>query len=137
MAWKIKEDEMKYAKYLCLFILLLSLLAHADENKRVPLKKNIQIDGSREHLRGCVLAIEGNKVNFEESWMPLAPDGVVISAPNSEENIDSFDDLRAPFYADIDIYWVGDKTYISAIRMLKQFEYSSDGYIIGEYHDEE
>ena len=122
---------MKSIKYLGLFILPILVLAQADKRMTVP-SSTTQYDGSLDSLQGCVLEMKNGLINFEEAWMSPAPGGVVVIAEDSPK-IRSVADLRAPFWAVISICWIGEKTYIKSIRMLQQFDYGSDGYVIGEY----
>ena len=125
---------MKSIKYL--LILILPMLIWAQDKKEIIVPSNLtQYDGSMDSLQGCVLEMKDGLINFEESWMSLAPEGVKITVKDSPK-LRSVADLRAPFWAVISTGWIGEKTYIKSIHMLQQFEYGSDGGIDGEYKEQ-
>ena len=131
MAWSIKEVDMKYVKYLILILLPVLVFAQTEENAP---SMSSRADGMREDIRGIVIAIDENGVNFNEEVMQLSPDGTTIVS--EDDAITDFASLHAPFYAEVDIYWIGDVTYLKSIHVLKQFEYDSEGAIIGTYEEE-
>jgi hypothetical protein len=131
MAWSLKEDEMKYAKYLCFIIL--PLVIFAQEHSKVVVSHEMYSTSKIDTIDGCVMAIEGNAVFFEEEWFYLADDGFAVSSENPY-NIDDFEDLKAPFWADLGIVTRNSKTYIKSIRLIKQFKYDKDYGIVGYYN---
>lgn len=118
---------MRYIKYLCLIILPLLIFAQdTDDEKTAPFFTG---DGDRSVLRqGCVLAISGDSINFEERWVHPSPTGVVMSSEDGE--VISFKELRPPFWAEVSYYRKGPRVYLKTLHFLKQLEYSAEGYII-------
>ena len=133
MAWPLKEAKMKL---LISLFTLLPLLVFAQASDQAPSKTKIDItENARTELDGCVLAIDGNKINFGEAWMLPSPVGMIITDQDDVE-ID-FASLQAPFYAEVDIFSHNEQTYISRMQVLQQFSYAPDGAIIGEYKENE
>ncbi len=126
MAWSVKEDEMKY-----LWLLISLSLVFAQETSKGAFI--IEQDESEIGQVGCVLAIHGDSINFEEAWKPITPEGVMVTTKNNEQM--KYSDLQAPFWAKIHKTSKGGKVFVSAIQVLAQFSYDDEGYIIGEYEE--
>ena len=135
MAWKIKEVEMKLIKYI---FIILPVFLFAQRTDKTPIAGDVKTivvddnyDWSVEAEQGCVLAINGDSINFEEQWMHFAPEGTAFI---SKENTTlSFESLEPPFWAEVSFCAKGSRIYVKSLRFLKQFEYDAEGYIIGDF----
>ena len=123
---------MKYAKYL--FIILLPMFIFAQQEEKTNTRSVVEnYDWKVDNDQGCVLAIENGAVMFEEQWMHAPPSGITIN--DDAGTAITLSSLVAPFWAEVSYYGKDDKVYIQSIRFLKQFEYDSKGYVIGEYDE--
>jgi hypothetical protein len=114
-------------KYLYLLIIPALVFGQASVDRMTPttdshFSENIEI------AEGCVLAIKGTSVNFEEDWMKVAPEGITVIS--SEGRSISFEKLQAPFWAEISSYYKGKCSYITSLRVLKQYKYDDEGGVI-------
>jgi hypothetical protein len=125
---------MKILKYLLIILLPVLVLSQGEERidtRPVVEKINWQVDNSQ----GCVMAIEDNTVCYEEVWMQAPPDGITVTSADTDETL-SLSNLTAPFWAEVSYYATDNGIYIKSIRFLKQFEFDSEGNVIGEYDED-
>jgi len=125
---------MKIIRYL--FILLLPVLVLSQGEERIDTRPVIeQINWQVDNDQGCIMAIENNTVLYEEIYMHAPPSGIIITAADTDETL-TLSNLTAPFWAEVSFYATENGVYIKSIRFLKQFEYDSDGNVIGEYDED-
>jgi hypothetical protein len=125
---------MKIIRYLLIILLPVLVLSQSEERidtRPVVEKINWQVDNDQ----GCIMAIENNSICYEEIWMQTPPGGITITSADTDETL-MLSNLTAPFWAEVSFYATDNGIYIKSIRFLKQFEYDSEGYIIGEYNED-
>ena len=125
---------MKIIKYL--FIILLPVLVLTQSPEKDPATRPVveQINWQVDNDQGCIMAIENGAFLYEEVWMHAPPGGIAITSADTDENL-TVSNLTTPFWAEVSFYATDDGIYIKSIRFLKQFDYDSDGNIIGEYNE--
>ncbi|MGB9720263.1 MAG: hypothetical protein ACPL28_02120 [bacterium] len=79
---------------------------------------------------GTILEIKGDSINYEEAWMRIVPNRTIIT-DKSGTTIE-FKNLKPPCKVEISFFGKGKYRYIKSIKLLKQLQYTSDGYIIGD-----
>ncbi len=79
---------------------------------------------------GTILEIKGDSINYEEAWMRIIPNRTVIT--DRSGNTLSIEKLQAPCKVEISFFGKGKHKFIISIKLLKQLQYTSDGYIIGD-----
>lgn len=79
---------------------------------------------------GLVLAVEGNRINFEEMWLSIGPQASRIAQPIVITDIDDEPiTLSAPCFVEITyMYADNDEIIPVKIKVLRQYEYD-DGMI--------
>lgn len=83
-------------------------------------------------MTGLILAVENNTINFEEMWLrilpPTAKQAPVI-VTNANEELIRYNNLIAPCLAEITYEYVKDEIAPRKIKVLKQYQYDSKGFI--------
>ncbi|MGQ9701397.1 MAG: hypothetical protein ACUVQT_02950 [bacterium] len=79
---------------------------------------------------GIILDINGDSINYEEAWMRIIPNRTVITDKSGKTL--SLENLQAPCKVEISYFGKGKHKFIISIKLLKQLQYTSDRYIIGD-----
>jgi len=125
---------MKILRYLLIILLPVLVLSQGEERIDTrPVVENInwQVDNDQ----GCIMAIENNTILYEEIYMQAPPGGITITSADTDETL-TLSNLTAPFWAEVSFYATDNGVFIKSIRFLKQFEYDSEGNVIGEYDED-
>ena len=87
-----------------------------------------------EYVRsGIVLAIEGDRINFDEMWLDIglhAQKGRTQTAVTDRSGAAmSFSDLHAPCQVELTYLEIDNTFMVSKITILAQYEYDDKGFI--------
>jgi hypothetical protein len=111
---------MKYAICLCI---ILSVVLWAQDAR-----PSGDYDWIMENERGLVIAVESDSICYEEMWLYPAPGGGLHS---DEESLIDFDELEAPFYAEITYYCKKPHHYVASLRVIRQLRFDDRNHVIG------
>ena len=85
---------------------------------------------------GMILAIEKNRINFEEMWLETAPQIKKGESPMIISDITgtilSFSDLEAPCQVELTYREIENEFRVSRIVVLEQYHYDDMGFLSTE-----
>jgi len=108
----------KYALILTLLIALPLIAQEADiQNENI--------------MTGLILAVESNRINFEEAWLPIRfiakQRSIVVS--NADDESIGLNNLTAPCLVKLTFQYIEDEIVPVKVKILKQYQYDSEGLI--------
>ncbi|MEO0155965.1 MAG: hypothetical protein ABIL07_02500 [candidate division WOR-3 bacterium] len=118
---------MKFVRLIFILIPVI-LIAQQETDKYKYLEENA--DWMVPSEIGTILEIRGDSINYEEAWMKIIPNKTVITDKSGK--VIGIENLQAPCKVEIGFFGKGRHQYVKSIKLLKQLQYTADGYIVGD-----
>jgi hypothetical protein len=96
-----------------------------------------QVEEETNVMTGYILAVESDRLNFDEMWLLLTVPGVkreqaVVVIDGADQVID-YTQLKAPCFAEITFQYTQDHIIPVKIKIIKQHHYDDKGIIQEEF----